>query len=195
MKFSIGCCKVTVGFWFAAVLCLCLLLDKSGMTAVGLLAVAVHESGHLLCMRWVQIPVNEMRFGLFDIKIVRGKHRGYWQELAVALAGPAANLICAGLLYLVPAWHGVAVWANLLLALFNLMPVTSLDGGQAVYNLLCMGLSEEQAQGIGLVLSLLVLFPMAIWGFLILLQTKYNFTLLFVSCYLMMCLLLKIDQD
>jgi Zn-dependent protease len=68
-----------------------------------------------------------------------------WGSAAVGLAGPGANLIVAFGLGLIIRLLGVSsftsflsivVYANILLALFNLIPVPPLDGSKLLYALL-----------------------------------------------------------
>ena len=79
------------------------------------------------------------------------------------------------------------------LGLLHSLPVEPMDGGMALRALLCARMNGEQAGKLSLVISLGVLFPMAVLGFLVLLRTRYNFTLLAMSLYLMLYLLLKRD--
>lgn len=103
----------------------------------------------LIGIAWGAMPINPARL------------RGRYAEAIVALAGPAMNLVLAGTsLGLLALWLGFieGQWAggvslpdaarrnmiylfrlglmlNLLLALFNLLPVMPLDGGRVLANL------------------------------------------------------------
>ncbi|MFR2561782.1 MAG: hypothetical protein ACLS8R_03035 [Anaeromassilibacillus sp.] len=57
MTFSIGTCRVTVGFLFVAMLAFFLLLDTDGMVWPGIAAAALHECGHLaVLLRLANLP-------------------------------------------------------------------------------------------------------------------------------------------
>ena len=56
MTFSIGTCRVTVGFLFVAMLAFFLLLDTDGMAGPGIAAAALHECGHLAVLFAVGEP-------------------------------------------------------------------------------------------------------------------------------------------
>lgn len=81
--------------------------------------------------------------------------------------------------------------ANLCTGLFNMLPVMSLDGGQLMYVILCRKFSEKSAEKIINITAVIILFPLTVLGFMLLLNSKYNFSLLFVCSYLIASLLCK----
>ena len=83
--------------------------------------------------------------------------------------------------------------ASLTLGIFHCLPIEPLDGGLALRALLSSFLKSERAEKITFIVSLVLLFPLAVLGFLILLRTRYNFSLLLMSLYLMLYLVLKRD--
>ena len=109
-------------------------LDEGvGLLGWGVLACVVHELGHLLVgaalggrPRWLSLSA----VGL-ELNMEYPAGLSYGRELAVALAGPAVNLVTGGI---------CAQFGNYLLAgvsfglgLLNLMPVLPLDGGRALW--------------------------------------------------------------
>lgn len=107
------------------------------------LSVLVHEVAHALVGRATGQRAEEIVLTLWGGHTqFRGIHAGPGGTVATAMAGPAANVVVAGLAWaagqLVPA-GGVAalllettVGANLLLAAFNALPGLPLDGGRMV---------------------------------------------------------------
>ena len=77
------------------------------------------------------------------------------------------------------------------MAVMNLLPVEPLDGGQALFCLLAPHMEEPKATRAVLVVSVVTILPLAAAGFYVLLHSGYNFTLLAVSVYLVLLLLLK----
>ncbi len=198
MRFTVLGCHVRVQFWFMALVTLSLFMDRTGMAGIGILAVILHESGHLIMMTLLGMPPERISMSLFGLEIQQkaSSCRTYRQDAWIAVAGPAANI-----LFFLISWLGYYATsslylanlgaANLLLALLNGLPVGPLDGGQALYSLLCSRYPAETCEKIVEVVSFFVILPIALVGFLVLLRSRYNFSLLIVSGYLILMLVLK----
>lgn len=190
--------RVEVSYPLAAAMALILIYDTSMSAAVCLAAVTAHEGGHLLMLyRFGSFP-KTIRLTLFDIAIVdSGKAlRSPSRELAVTLAGIVSNLIFGFVSLAAGRLTGNGILdsfaaANFSLAAFNSLPAQSLDGGQALLLLLCRKLSPDRAFLILDIISLVVLIPCAVFGFLVLLRSRWNFSLLVTSMYLIALVLLR----
>lgn len=198
MCFTIKQCQIQIEYLFFAVITFLLFTDKKAVALLGIAATVLHEAGHLVMMLLLKVSVQTIRFHAFGVDIVekgRGK-RSYLADMLVALSGPLANMLfCIGSTIIYLFWKNALLWefifVNSAIALFHVLPVESLDGGQALYALLCHKFSQRTSETIVMVVSFFVLLPVAIIGFYMLLQSKYNFTLFFVSIYLMCLLVLK----
>ncbi len=156
-----------------------------------LLASLLHEAGHALAMLIVHDHPRRVTMGIFGICIERdvGYYLGYRKAAFVSLAGPLVNVFCFTVFWRLRQPTAAVIHAGL--ALFNLLPITSLDGGEALYALLCFSMSEERARRILRTVSLLAIFPIAVVGFYLLLSESRNFTLLLMSGYLLLLLFFK----
>lgn len=179
-----------------------IIADTSMSVLVCLIAVIMHEAGHLVAMKCFGCAPDKIRLTLFDIAISdKSSHlRSDMASLVISLAGPAVNLISAAVLYsfclasvyvfrcdIPPAAYGVMTAfadSHLALGLFNLLPVDTLDGGQAIMILLMKKTDIRTALKITEIVSLVILIPSAVLGFIVLIRSKYNFTLLLTSLYL-----------
>ncbi|WP_271395035.1 site-2 protease family protein [Neomicrococcus lactis] len=106
-------------------------------------SVLIHELAHALTAGAFGWRASEIVLTLWGGHTqFTSAHTTPWKSLAVALAGPAANLVLAGIGHVVsitvqPSGPGglllsVLVWANFLVAIFNLLPGLPLDGGRLV---------------------------------------------------------------
>ena len=114
------------------------------------LAAALHECAHILTARLMRVSVRSLSFTAFgcvlrlaDQTILPGR-----TLFLVAAAGPAVNLVVALLCHILSGlWYQLNLFGaeNLLLALFNLLPVFPLDGAI----LLSVRLSHKMPNGQG----------------------------------------------
>lgn len=125
--------------------------------------VLLHEFGHALAARLFGIRTPDITLlpigGLARLERMPEKP---WQELLVALAGPAVNVAIAFVLYLVVGHifrsHDLATLGsgkgdvlrqlmaiNVILVVFNLIPAFPMDGGRVLRSILAMGLKHGQA--------------------------------------------------
>ncbi|MBP1966045.1 M50 family metallopeptidase [Paenibacillus aceris] len=107
--------------------------------------VLVHELGHLAAASGFGWRVREVQLLPFGGVLVVDELGSMptWEELVVALAGPLQHVWLI-LLALLMKWIGAGssnwwdyfIEANLMIALFNLLPVMPLDGGKIMQSLL-----------------------------------------------------------
>lgn len=198
IRFNLFGYPISISYYFTAMVAFLLLSDGSGAVFWGMLAAAFHEMGHVAMMKVLKCPKCRIRFTGCGIKIVQNNFGGYgyWRDFYVAVAGAAVNLflflLFIGAGYLLP-WSGLnmAAMSQLAVASFNMMPVYPLDGGQAVYALLCRKFTLEIAELLSNVISFMFLLPLAFFAFYVLFRSRYNFSLLVMVIYLVVMLVLK----
>jgi Zn-dependent protease len=116
-----------------------------GYAVLLLVSVLVHEVAHALAARWTGHPVDRIVADVWGGHTVYDATRSRPGTTAlIAAVGPVANLILAGVGYLLlPLLSGgtprlllgIVTLANLLVGLFTLLPGLPLDGGQIVSSL------------------------------------------------------------
>lgn len=146
--------------------------------------IVIHELGHALMAR--RFGVHTRGILLLPIGGIASLERlpdRPAQELAIAVVGPAINVVLAGLL-----WGGIALaggdlavrstdsfgmslvirlfWINIILAGFNMLPAFPLDGGRALRALLALRLPRATATTIASTLGKILAAAFAIIGLL-----------------------------
>lgn len=124
--------KLTVTWGFAAMLALALLAGAGSVVPLVALSALCHELGHLGALRLAGAAVESVHLTAFGAEIrADTRYLPYGREILCTLAGPAVNLMLALVLARVTGDY-VLAGANLLLGLFNLLPIPSLDGGRTL---------------------------------------------------------------
>jgi Zn-dependent protease/CBS domain-containing protein len=168
------------------------------------LCVVLHEFGHALAARAFGIPTPDITLlpigGVARLQRMPDKPS---QELIVALAGPAVNVVIALLLFLYISLSGTGgaiddaqsltkledssthmaarlLGVNIMLVLFNMIPAFPMDGGRVLRALLAMMMPYARATQIAASIGQGLAF---LFGFLGLL---YNPMLLFIALFVYM---------
>lgn len=104
-----------------------------------MLSVAIHELGHLLCLKFCGVSIDLVEISGFGAKI-RTAPIGK-REWICALAGP-----CAGMsLVLFSKWIPTVAVCAVIHSMFNLLPVYPLDGGRALRSVLSYVIPQKYA--------------------------------------------------
>ena len=193
---------IRLHFTFFLLLIYFALMGKGGPRWEGVLlmvavftCVVLHELGHSLVAQRYGIRVSEIVLypigGVARMEKLPKPH----QELWIALAGPAVNVVIALILYAsLKATHVPITWGdigplgahwvqhlliiNVFLALFNMIPAFPMDGGRVLLAVMAMRLGEFGATQIAASVGQLLAFAIGFWGL-----TEQNFMLLFIAFF------------
>jgi len=198
MRFRFLGTEIYVSFLFIAVISFMLCIDKTGLCLPTLFAVLIHESGHLFAMWICECQPKSVRLVPTSIEITRGFSRKKYGETVIALLGPLANVALFLSLYInfrITKSDISLVWAvlNLVVALFNLLPVSGLDGGVVLENILEKRLqSKQKAEKVVKLTTLTIGFSVLILGAFSLICGELNISVIIVGIYIIICGFLRI---
>lgn len=171
-----------------AFITLIFIVDDSYFSLMGISFAVLHELGHLLAMHMANIPPQELSFGILNIEISSPLEQNEKNEVFVFLSGPIVNLIL-GLIFLT-AYHfsrnyiiKIALIQNFVLAFINLLPISSLDGGKILSSIISRKLGLDKTEKIMNILSVIFTLPLFTLGFLVMINSKYNLSVLIIACY------------
>lgn len=123
--------NISVRFSFLAVVALLTLSETSVSVFISLMSCFIHETGHLLSMFLFGVKVKRIVLYGAGIKIVRGYSlKEKRKELIILISGCLMNVIMFFLFFFLKgeSFKTFAI-INLLTAIFNILPIKSLDGG------------------------------------------------------------------
>ena len=147
--------------------------------------VVLHEFGHAITARRFKVVTRDITVypigGIASLETIPSDPR---QELQVALAGPAVNVVIALVLwgYLAATGHpGIwpvhpidlsgssfipnLMYANVILAVFNLIPAFPMDGGRVLRSLLAMKMTHSKATSVAARTGQLLAIGFVFFGF------------------------------
>jgi Zn-dependent protease/predicted transcriptional regulator len=157
--------------------------------------VVLHEFGHALAARKFGIGTRSIvLLPIGGIASIEKTPEDPWQEIQIALAGPAVSFGIAGLLWIVLTAGGNAMpisrdlteagfvhrlmVVNLLLGAFNLLPAFPMDGGRVFRALLSVKLGRVEATRIAAIVAQAAAVLLAVLGL------HYNLFLVIIALFI-----------
>ena len=179
--------EFNVSFPFALMVAILLCCDSTGMMSVSLLSIFLHELGHLIALYLLKLPPRRVNFRLCGIEIVESRlYCGYSAQLAVAASGPMINILF-GLIFLPfsnMSFAAIISATNIVIGVFNLLPLSQLDGGEILYCIMSAIMTEHKCKIISRVIDIVFVLMLFITGVYIFSMPNHNPTLLITAVYL-----------
>lgn len=123
--------SISIKFSFLATVALLTLSETSASVFMSLMSCFLHETGHLLAMFLFGVDVKKIILYGAGIKIIRGYSlKEKKKEFIILISGCLMNVIMFFLFFFLKgeSFKTFAI-INLVTAIFNILPIKSLDGG------------------------------------------------------------------
>ena len=162
---------------FIALIITTISLGASPHPMVLILCYGIHELGHLFFSYMVGAEMRGFKIGSLRLKLFySSENLSYKRELLVQSGGIIFNLLSCLIVSFLPIFQGdVAEFfkiCSLSLALFNLYPVSVLDGGGMLKSISCIFLSSTSAEKISRITSFAC--AVIMWLISVYLQLVFN---------------------
>lgn len=125
----------------------------------------IHEMSHVITSRALKKEVREIAFlpiGFFA-RIDELEDMSPWKQIIILLAGPFSYFISNAIIVLLYRYNLLSIYgfnmakeANLMILIFNLIPIIPLDGGRVIKALLLKFFPCHRAYKISIYISLIV---------------------------------------
>ncbi len=150
----------------------------------------IHELGHIMAGIILKLKPKTLSIMPFGIKITfetyEYKRLIEIKKIFIAIAGPVTNLIICiitAFLHIDSRTKEIITYSNILIALFNLIPLYPLDGGRILKALIGLKMEKMKADEITNKISNILIVIITAMSSIIILYLK-NISILFVVIYL-----------
>lgn len=178
--------RVRISAYTAVFVPALLLLDRSFMSFAPLVSALCHELGHIAVIYATGTDVNEVEITLFGAEIRSGMGGASpFCSIAVYAAGGIANLLSALAVSIISdsVWAEFFVGCSVALAIFNFLPIRTLDGGCIAEELLFLTFPQH-GEVILSVLSGVTLAALWLFAVFLILVADGNISLLLFCVYM-----------
>ena len=169
-----------------------IITDKTYLSLCAVVLIFAHELGHILSARILKVPIREINFGAMSIDIPKPLvyyKKSFAQKMIIILSGFIFNLFIFIILlwiYVITKKEFIILLAvqSFAIGLVNLLPIESLDGGEAANLILSRFFSYEKSKKISNMLSLIFLVPAVVFGIFLIAKSWRNVSLVMLVLYL-----------
>lgn len=196
MRFKLFGTEIYISFLFAAVVTLMLATDRTGLILPSLFAIIMHEIGHLFAMWVLDCAPKRIKLIPTSVQITRDFSTRYNNDIIIAVCGPLVNFVLFLTLYFnylafgnkLTLYYGLL---NLLIGVFNSLPVTGLDGGTVLLSIIAKKTDLNRAVLIMRITTFSVAVIIFIIAITLTIRGKLNISLYIIGIYLFVMSILK----
>ena len=179
-----------------AVICVMLATDRTGLLLPTLFAVLMHEIGHLFAMWVLDCSPKQIKLIPASVQITAPLTSKYKNDIIIAIIGPIVNLLLFFVLYINFLCFKNSIilnyaLINLLITIFNLIPVIGLDGGTILFSVLAKKTEYNKAILTLKIITLIVAAAVIFLAVTLTIRGKINISLYIIGIYLVIASIIK----
>lgn len=191
MKLRFFDIEVKISYLFLIMLTFIILLDRTSISIYVILAMFIHECGHLLAMILLKVKISSIELFSSTVKITHKRFLPAKMNFFISISGPLLNLIFSLFYFSENISLKYFALCNMIIGGFNLLPIKNLDGGDALYFLL-KNIKKFKINLIINIISYFTLILIIALGVILSIMANGNITLLLASIYLFILMFLKV---
>ena len=199
IKFTIFGINLGVSVGFVGVVCLMLYIDRLGLMLPTMVAIILHELGHLIILLAYNQRPKRVEIKVGAIAIIGNFILNKKRELLMLIFGSAFNFIFGTVFYICYMLFQNQYLLNFSLVMFvvgvfNLLPILGLDGGDILKLILSSFFKIRAVNFIIYLLSFFTAFLIVAFGGYVFLDTGSNISLILFGIYLFLGILISKKQ-
>lgn len=181
--------KIDVNFGFVLVTILICFLYKINIYFIFLISILLHEIAHMIVGVCLGLKIKKIMFnplGMCLEFIGYRENKKTIKKIIINLSGPLFNLIFAIIISYLNIEYKLKVdlfYTNLLLGIFNLLPIIPLDGGKVLKEILSIKFGYKNANIYSMNISKILLIFISLSYSILIFKIK-NIFLFFIIVYL-----------
>ena len=189
IRFKVFGTYMSLDFYFIS-LCVILIIYSKIDFMISFILSALHEIGHIFFIIMYRIPIKEINITPYSVDIIQETSSlSYKKEFSILLAGPLMNFLLFMIFFFIYLCSNLIIFKDiylqsLLIGLINLIPISTLDGGRILQIFLKKRFGVREADKISFIVSIIFIISLMISGFLVLIRSNFNISILFLSLYL-----------
>lgn len=183
--------KIEINLKIILLIILFILLNRIDTYLIFIVFIVIHELSHMMCGMLLGFVPKTLRVNPLGVSIEFYNYNEFDKEkrnkrIITYLAGPIVNLILAVITYFLKIELSLKykiIYTNLLLSIFNLIPILPLDGGKALKEILRKKYNDKVTTIFMLYNTKIILALFTIGYSIVILRMK-NIAIVFLILYL-----------
>lgn len=196
MKFKLFGTQIYISFFFCAVFTIMLATDRTGLILPTFFAILMHEIGHLFAMWVLDCAPKQIRLIPASVQIVSDFSKRYKNDIIVAVCGPAVNYVFFLTFYFnylafkneITLYYGLL---NLIIGVFNSLPVSGLDGGTVLFSIIARKSNIDRAALVLKLITAVVALSVITVAIIFTIKGKFNISFYIIGIYFLEMSIIK----